>query len=444
MLIKMSGEIASIANNTAQNEKRAALVYAGTFNSMDGEVTITPAHIEVLCRNHNEKLEKLGGEVKISDYPPVQVDHSTSAHDTVGRLIGEVDIGTYQGQVALFGTVRILGQENWEKVADGRWTHLSIGADLEAGIIQEITVTPFPAAQGACFLSKKGVQHMGKKKLVSESETDETKEHEEKETKEEGDSKEEAKLSADSDADDETKLSADNDEDEDEDEKKKLAEKEEAEKDEEEAKNLKAKLSAFSAKSSNIRLALKTANVKTRFARLRSQAKVTPAELKKMDFAKLCASNDATIDAVLATYESREPVIFVGQYGSIKASNASEVAKQVRLSAQEEETRARFTSIPKKSTKLSSVVEMPEQRTMPVEDDVKMSDDTAWNEIVRAIEGGNHDDGKKIFSKMCKFGAESSPVAESDMAELMGAFADLESDHTEIVRLMSASIKTKL
>ena len=442
MLIKMSGEIASIANNTAQNEKRAVLVYAGTFNSMDGEVTITPVHIEVLCRNHNEKLEKLGGEAKLSDYPPVQVDHSTSAHDTVGRLIGEVDIGVYQGQVALFGTVRILGQENWEKVADGRWTHLSIGADLEAGIIQEITVTPFPAAQGACFLSKKGVQRMGKKKLASESETDETKEHEEKETKEEGDSKEEAKLSADSDADDVAKLSADNDEDE----KKKLAEKEEKEKekDEEETKNLKAKLSAFSAKSSNIRLALKTANVKTRFARLRSQAKVTPAELKKMDFAKLCASNDATIDAVLATYESREPVIFVGQYGSIKASNASEVAKQVRLSAQEEETRARFTSIPKKSTKLSSVVEMPEQRTMPVEDDVKMSDDTAWNEIVRAIEGGNHDDGKKIFSKMCKFGAESSPVAESDMAELMGAFADLESDHTEIVRLMSASIKTKL
>lgn len=441
MLIKMSGEIASIANNTAQNEKRAVLVYAGTFNSMDGEVTITPVHIEVLCRNHNEKLEKLGGEVKISDYPPVQVDHSTSAHDTVGRLIGEVDIGTYQGQVALFGTVRILGQENWEKVSDGRWTHLSIGADLEAGIIQEITVTPFPAAQGACFLSKKGVQHMGKKKLASESETDEAKgDSKEEEIKEEGDSKEEAKLSADSDADDKTELSADNDEDE----KKKLAEKEEKEKDEEEAKNLKAKLSAFSAKSSNIRLALKTANVKTRFARLRSQAKVTPAELKKMDFAKLCASNDATIDAVLATYESREPVIFVGQYGSIKASNASEVAKQVRLSAQEEETRARFTSIPKKATKLSSVTDVPEHRTMTVEDDVKMSDDTAWNEIVRAIEGGNHDDGKKIFSKMCKFGAESSPVAESDMAELMGAFADLESDHTEIVRLMSASIKTKL
>lgn len=282
---------------------------------------------------------------------------------------------------------------------------------------------------------------MGKKKLASEPETGEAKgDSKEEETKEEGDSKEEAKLSADSDADDVAKLSADNDEDE----KKKLAEKEEKEKDEEETKNLKAKLSAFSAKSSNIRLALKTANVKTRFARLRSQAKVTPAELKKMDFAKLCASNDATIDAVLATYESREPVIFVGQYGSIKASNASEVAKQVRLSAQEEETRARFTSIPKKSTKLSSVAEMPEQRTMPVEDDVKMSDDTAWNEIVRAIEGGNHDDGKKIFSKMCKFGAESSPVAESDMAELMGAFADLESDHTEIVRLMSASIKTKL
>ena len=55
---------------------------------------------------------------------------------------------------ALFGRVRILGAENVEKVKDGRWIHLSMGADLEEGKLSELTITPFPAAAHASMLAK--------------------------------------------------------------------------------------------------------------------------------------------------------------------------------------------------------------------------------------------------------------------------------------------------
>ena len=408
MLVKMSGDLTS--NDTLiQNEKRALLVYAGTFQSMDGEVVITPAHIEVLKMNHNERINKHGDMIQMSDYPPVQIDHSTSARDTVGRLVGPVDIGTHDGQVALFGRIRILGVDNWERVVDGRWTHLSIGADLEAGVIHEVTITPFPAAQNACFLSKKGTKMAGNE--VTDNE---------KETKEE---KEEARLKK-------IKLEEDA-------EKKK-----EEEEDEENDKKLKAKLSAFSVKSNSIRLKLKTASIQSRFARLKSQCKVTPAELKKVDFVKFCACNDATIDAVLKTYENREPVIVPGQFGSVTATNASEIAKSARLSALRDETRKNFSSVKPNGT--AAKVNLSEGiKITPPGADAGETDKEArpeWDEMKRLMA---EDEGKAkdYFAKMCR---TSTAEGETDMAELMSAFADMDNDHAEIVRLMSSSKITRI
>lgn len=147
----------------SQTEKRALLVYCGKFLSLDGEVEVTDEHLERLASNHNSLVQKLKrmaqGDVPLKHAPPVQLDHSTSARDTVGRLVGDLEIAPHQledgTQVrALFGNLRILGRENVERVMDGRWTHLSIGADLEEGKISELTITPFPAAAEASMLSK--------------------------------------------------------------------------------------------------------------------------------------------------------------------------------------------------------------------------------------------------------------------------------------------------
>ena len=149
-------------------DKKALLVYCGEFQSLDGPVQIKDEDIEKLAANHNGLFAKFsrmatGAEIPAKFMPPIQLDHSTSAKDTVGRLVGNLmpgDFETGDGKKvkALYGTVRILGKENVDKVRDGRWTHLSIGADLENHTLSELTITPFPAAPEASLLSKKRLE----------------------------------------------------------------------------------------------------------------------------------------------------------------------------------------------------------------------------------------------------------------------------------------------
>lgn len=154
----------SVSEDKSQLEKKVMLVYTGKFNSLDGEVEIKDDDIEKLASNHNGMLASLKrlatGDLPIKHSPPVQLDHSTSAMHTVGRLVGDLEVGehvTSEGNFkALMGTVKILGRENVEKVEDGRWTHVSIGADLEQHKISELTITPFPAAADASLLSRFG------------------------------------------------------------------------------------------------------------------------------------------------------------------------------------------------------------------------------------------------------------------------------------------------
>lgn len=146
----------------ASIEKKAMLVYTGSFESLDGPVDITDEDLTKLAENHNGFLAKMsrlaGGGTPLKFAPPIQLDHSTSAKDTVGRLVGNLELGTHKLEdgtevKALMGNVKILGKENVEKVQDGRWTHLSIGADLSSHKITELTITPFPAAAEASMLS---------------------------------------------------------------------------------------------------------------------------------------------------------------------------------------------------------------------------------------------------------------------------------------------------
>jgi len=143
--------------------RRALLVYEGEFESMDGVVNVGRDELTTLATNHNGHVETSSrlaeGKESMKDFPPVQLDHSTSAKDTVGRLIGKLELGEYKTKdgkdvMAAYGNVKILGEENVVKVIDGRWTHLSVGVDFEKGKFSELTITPFPAAPEASLLKK--------------------------------------------------------------------------------------------------------------------------------------------------------------------------------------------------------------------------------------------------------------------------------------------------
>lgn len=150
-------------------ERPCLLVYDGEFESMDGEVTITAAQVKRLVRNFNsfsDKFKRFTGlqVVPLKDCPPMQLDHAVTADKTVGRVVGplweaEIEIeddatGEIKTRVGAFGWTRVLGRENVEKVNDGRWIHVSVGADFGKGKLNELSFTPFPAAPHAALLSR--------------------------------------------------------------------------------------------------------------------------------------------------------------------------------------------------------------------------------------------------------------------------------------------------
>jgi hypothetical protein len=324
-------------------DRPCMLVYVGTFDSMDGEVEVTEDHINLLVLNHNARLTRVQAIAGTEDVlcrmmQPLQLDHSTSAVVTVGRVIGKMFKGTHvlddgASVPALYcEKVRTLGSENVPKVKDGRWANVSIGADLEMGILNELSITPFPAAPNATLLKaakpataklSEGEKTMDKEKLkkhLVEKEKLSEKDADEKLAKMSDDEKKELSAKVDE---DEKKMA------------KKLAEDEEEEKKDKEKKMTAAKANivslskGFTKNAKEVKLAARKTMVSAKISRLRAAAKVTPAEIKKMDMSKLAALDDTSLSAVLKTYEDREPVIDTSFHGTAKAVNLAKLQKDI-------------------------------------------------------------------------------------------------------------------
>lgn len=538
-----------VAPDKSWLEKPAILVYAGKFESLDGPVEITPEKMERLMKRHNERLQKhrmaVGEEnVPVGAFPPLQLDHSNKASDTVGRVIGEMYVAEHtlpSGDIvsALFTKkVRVLGRENVEKVEDGRFYNMSIGADLEEGIFSELTITPFPAAENASFLAKgdktfiKQIDHkgylidvyqdvdgfcaeaagcietakteaeaiakvkkfldkiklstqgatmkfweklitrlMGAHKLSAEDAEKKAKElgseeaakmakEMEDEEKSASDKKEKMKKHlmdkdkmSESDADEKMSKMSDDEKKElgakVDDEEKKLS----AEKDEEGKKQLAARKDKLTQLSTDFRkstetsrLSLNKSRIGVRLSALKAHGKITPAEVKKVDMDKLAASNDATIDAVLKSYEDREPVVHMGAVGSVTSEAASAVAKRLKMSKLEEETRMNMPSKRKKlmeeqpnPTQASEAVPPPpvaEEQHSDLEADYqnfsKMMDTEPDKEKVKG-------ELRKFMEKCRKMGgnmdSSSSTEAEAHLSALAQQVKMMETQFEEAIKL---------
>lgn len=365
--------IAQAEGSPAALERDVLMVYTGTFNSMDGEVTITREHLERLAANHNARFSALklahgDGAIPLGANPPVQLDHTSSARDTVGRLVGPVSVqdATIDGQVypGLRGRVRFLGAENIAPASDGRWSSVSIGADLETGVLKELSVTPFPAAPRASLLKqgdpnmpmpeemrKKLRRHLkattkcsdedADKKLAALSDDDAKKLGEEadermkrcrkylteeKKMSEEDADKHFAALSDD----DDKKLGEEVDEHE-----KKLAADPHPEPDGDEGRRelsaKKAKLTKLmAAAGEEVRLAqldARRADIAVKLSAFRARGIITPAKEKELTDPKgvnLSAASDEALALVWRVLDTLEPAVPTGQFGSVKAVELSQ------------------------------------------------------------------------------------------------------------------------
>lgn len=533
---------------TDRLERDVMLVYTGQFESMDGPVEVRPEDVERLAKNHNSMLSKFSrlatGGIALKNCPPIQLDHSPSATMTVGRLTGELVVRDMvideQPRKALFSKMTILGTENVAKVLDGRWTNVSIGADLETGKLNELSITPFPAAAHAAMLSRlsaaellsvirqlarhaspnaevslqngtyevecssepvakrmedilvrnrnfSGVTRAGTivvcvaspgtkltegdtmslkarlSKLFNLS-TGEDKKVDEKAEKLKKHLMDKEKLSAE-DAD--KKLGAMDDEamkklsdDCDEDDKlaaKKLADEEEEKKKKAEMTAKREKLVSLSkglkASNTSIQLAARTATIGARLSKLRAEAKITPAEIKKIDMAKLAGATDEVVEATLSGYANRQPVIDTTTYGTQKSEEIAKLHSTYKAEKMLLETALNMPSKKKDAEARMKKMETDHSaRLAALGADARMAASESahahyemHDEICKMMDEGRDNAAikeklKALMDSVSKMSGTDSADTEKKMSALASEVKRLQTEITEVIALAGSAL----
>lgn len=99
----------------------------------------------------------------------------------------------------------------------------------------------------------------------------------------------------------------------------------------------------FRSSAKLMQLTAKRGKILTRLSKLQAEAKLTPAEVKKINVVELSAKSDEAVEAVLKSYADREPVLPVGQVGSRKAESISRFSANKKMSELEQRTRSNMS-----------------------------------------------------------------------------------------------------
>lgn len=475
------GDSKGVENSATKLTKRARFVYEGEFDSMDGPVKVTRKHISALVAAHNSGLAKLSAATGMANYPPVQVDHSTSGWDTVGRVTGSLEEGEDEvdGKKvwAMFGNLCFLGTDAVERVNDGRWTHLSLGADLDGAKLNEMTVTPFPAAPKASLLSRG--DKMDEKKLAAlkkhlmEKEKLSEKDADDKLAGMKDDEKEELSASL---SGDEGGKTVDKTEGADETEK----EVEKGTKDEQGAgKKMAAARTAFTKLSKGFKKnfdktskAITKVQLTAKLSGLRAKGKLSPVEQKAIDLDKLASLDKAGQDFFFEAYEKRSPIVLAGVYGRADATDVVELAKDVKGKQMLGEMmegmhfskgvvkRLAGGAMPTSMRPGDTATEMSEDNigssvgndtSMPTSMDTPMQMSAHFKHLHQLMEEGRHDEAKEHLARCMEHaekmgqpeqmpGGQEGPQHLSALAENVES---LQNQFEELVQLVTPILGTE-
>ncbi len=505
-------QMAAGAEIPAKLERDCLLVYEGKFQSLDGEVEVDAEKLATIVENHNGLMKRLAEKVGMKKYPPIQLDHSTSAKDTVGRVVGDLKLGDYTTETgdtvkAVYGKAQILGRENVEKVMDGRWTHLSIGADFAAGKLSELTITPFPAAQDASLLKKSEAvdeKHLGQNEKIqykgwtielvpsgdpglwdaivakevfqgkkedvlakakawvdahgdqlSSSKTEQEgeqmdikkmKEHVAMYEKCKSYMMDTEKLTEEQ-ADE--KLGAMTPED-----MLKLAEVAEgklAEKDKEEKAEMSRLSKGFQAAQTSARLAVKKSQYAVRLSKLKAAGKLTPAEIKKIDLAELAKGPDSEAEAFFKALDLSEPKILAGLIGSAHSLDVSKVSKKMELSRLEAESRANMSMVRKPAKDKLAEGEAETNIHIDTTPHSDVGVESEYEAMCKMMDEGKIAEAKeamkKLVDRMKKMGGVAdesvSMEAEKEMTALADEVKKMQTTFEQLTKLAKISVEAE-
>lgn len=211
------------------------------------------------------------------------------------------------------------------------------------------------------------------------------------------------------------------------------------------SKDQKAKFSklkaAFKKSDDTAKMSIKKARVVSRLSALKASAKITPAEIAKIDMDNLCGQTDEAINAVMSSYDSREPVIHTGLLGTQKALDLSQLSaeiKKVNLKKQEDESvsnmpflqKARMAGGKAKSTTESMTpvsAISPEELEKVSENVAKLSKEGNIEGVVGLV-NKTLEDVKKLSMgsrKDVKMGSERINDIEKSISEMRQSYNDI-------------------
>lgn len=296
-LSQPTGEVANNESNPSDKAdevvRSAILVHSApegekvTFQSGDGEISFDDARIKNIIKCQNEKVSKLAEEyggldkMPVGAFTPLLDQHMSDSNDRIrGRLISLLrfekrDVpGVGKNCSCAVTDIKFLGEDSVKRVKDGRIYHLSIGIDENTDTLGEVSTVIEPAAPGAMLLNK---SKKGEKIMPTVAQL---KSHKDRL----------AKLGS-------------------------IKE------------GIKTLITKGSEAKNTVTLAKRQNEVTRKLGSLMSLKKLTPAEFKKLDLAKLSKLDEETFKTVMSTYEAREDVIKTGQAGSTAAVDFAEIGK---------------------------------------------------------------------------------------------------------------------
>ena len=151
-------DVGSVENSESL-AKNARLFYVGTHKGREYS---------------KNDLKKIVDNFKPDESVPVQLDHSTSARDTVG-IVKSVALSKDGSEIN--GEVEFKGKDNVDKVRLGLWKKVSVGLSIKQPEMKllEVSITPFPALKDTKVFSEDNDNGGEEEVKNSESENEKTK-----------------------------------------------------------------------------------------------------------------------------------------------------------------------------------------------------------------------------------------------------------------------------
>ena len=287
MSINMKKDVIKLSADLIQKQdfsKKALMCRTGTFDGMNGTVTVTRKMLEGIAETYN--LERKAPQNE-NDYRPVLTDHVREVDRVKGRIMPDLEVkpwtdpGTGEDEFGLFGTLRIDNEDAREKVLNGTYANLSISFDEDTFELFEISFVSIEAAKRSIILSNKnstgGNKMAMNTKLMSLSKKHNALAAQVKQSR----AKRQNALS------------------------QMIVKKTEVEKE----------ITQLMKKTGEIALSIKASQLKAQFQEFVRQGKMNPIELKEIDFKELSSLSESARKLILSSYEKRAVSTDVNTFG---------------------------------------------------------------------------------------------------------------------------------